>query len=34
MVQTTNVFLRRDGQWLLVAHHASALPASPRTPVQ
>ncbi len=34
MVQTTNVFLRRDEQWLLVAHHASPLPTSPRSPVQ
>ena len=34
MVQTTNIFLRRDEQWLLVVHHASPLPASPRSPVQ
>src|ERR1700685_4705612 len=34
MVQATNIFLRHDEQWVLVAHHASPLPASPRSPVQ
>jgi SnoaL-like domain len=29
-VQATNIFIRREGVWLLVAHHASLLP----TPVQ
>jgi ketosteroid isomerase-like protein len=33
-VQATNIFLRRDGQWLLVAHHASPLPAQPPSTVQ
>ena len=28
-VQATNIFVRRNGEWLLVAHHASPLPASP-----
>ena len=26
-MQATNVFFRRDGQWLLVHHHASATPS-------
>lgn len=33
-VQATNIFLRRDGQWLLVAHHASPLPGQPSSTVQ
>lgn len=33
-VQATNIFIRRDGEWLLVAHHASPLPASPPSTVQ
>jgi ketosteroid isomerase-like protein len=33
-VQVTNVFVLRDGQWLLVIHHASPLPESPRSIVQ
>lgn len=33
-VQTTNIFVERDGQWLLVAHHASPLPAMGRPTVQ
>jgi ketosteroid isomerase-like protein len=33
-VQTTNIFVERDGQWLLVAHHASPLPSSSTTTVQ
>lgn len=34
IVQATNIFLLREGQWLLVAHHASPLPSSPRSTVQ
>jgi hypothetical protein len=31
-VQATNIFIRREGTWLLAAHHASPLPgASPST---
>ncbi|MBZ5696204.1 MAG: nuclear transport factor 2 family protein [Acidobacteriia bacterium] len=33
-VQATNIFVERDGAWLLVAHHASPLPAAPRATVQ
>ena len=33
-VQATNVFILRDGQWLLAARHASPLPASARPVVQ
>jgi hypothetical protein len=32
--QATNIFIRRDGTWLLVAHHASPLPTPTRTTVQ
>jgi len=34
VVQATNLFVLRDGQWLLVAHHASALPTSSSATVQ
>jgi ketosteroid isomerase-like protein len=34
IVQVTNIFIRRESQWLLVAHHASPLPDTPRTTVQ
>ena len=34
VVQATNIFVERDGAWLLVAHHASPLPTAPRTTVQ
>jgi ketosteroid isomerase-like protein len=34
MVQATNIFLRQEDRWFLVAHHASPLPPSPRAPVQ
>ncbi len=33
-VQATNIFVRRENQWLLAAHHASPLPAAPRSVVQ
>ena len=33
-VQATNIFIRREGQWFLVAHHASPLPAQPPQTVQ
>lgn len=33
-VQATNIFIRREGQWLLAAHHASPLPATSPTTVQ
>lgn len=33
-VQATNIFVERDGRWLLVAHHASPLPMQPRSTVQ
>lgn len=33
-VQATNVFVRRDGQWLLVSHHASPLPRPTTSTVQ
>jgi PAS domain-containing protein len=33
-VQATNIFLRREGQWLLVAHHASPLPGQSPATVQ
>ena len=33
-VQATNVFVRREGEWLLVVHHASVLPASSQSTVQ
>lgn len=28
IVQATNIFIYRDGRWLLVVHHASVLPAA------
>jgi len=34
VVQATNVFVRRDSQWLLVVHHASPVPTSSDTTVQ
>jgi ketosteroid isomerase-like protein len=34
MVQATNIFVLREGQWLLVAHHASPLPTTPSATVQ
>ncbi|HXZ13932.1 MAG TPA: nuclear transport factor 2 family protein [Candidatus Sulfotelmatobacter sp.] len=33
-VQATNIFVLRQGAWLLVAHHASPLPAPSRATVQ
>jgi len=33
-VQATNIFIQREGQWLMAAHHASALPTAPRQTVQ
>ena len=33
-VQATNIFVRRQGEWLLVAHHASPLPRVPNSRVQ
>ena len=33
-VQATNIFILRDGRWLLVAHHASPLPTSSSSTVQ
>jgi ketosteroid isomerase-like protein len=33
-VQATNIFVRREGQWLLVAHHASPLPVQTASTVQ
>jgi hypothetical protein len=33
-VQATNIFVRTDDGWLLVARHASPLPSSARVPVQ
>jgi ketosteroid isomerase-like protein len=34
IVQATNIFVESEGQWLLVAHHASPLPTQPRSTVQ
>jgi ketosteroid isomerase-like protein len=34
VVQATNIFVERDGHWLLVAHHGSALPTSSSSTVQ
>ncbi|MFZ0637209.1 MAG: nuclear transport factor 2 family protein [Candidatus Acidiferrales bacterium] len=34
LTQATNLFIRRDGEWRIVLHHASPLPAAPRTTVQ
>lgn len=33
-VQATNIFLRHEGQWLLVAHHASPIPVPADSTVQ
>ncbi|HWG57654.1 MAG TPA: nuclear transport factor 2 family protein [Candidatus Acidoferrales bacterium] len=33
-VQATNIFVRREGQWLLVAHHASPIPVPQDSTVQ
>ncbi len=33
-VQATNIFIRREDQWLLAAHHASPLPAVSDSTVQ
>jgi ketosteroid isomerase-like protein len=33
-VQATNIFVLRDGHWLLVAHHASPLPTAASSTVQ
>jgi len=33
-VQATNIFVRHEEGWLLVARHASPLTSSTRTPVQ
>ncbi len=33
-VQAMNIFVERDGHWLLVAHHASPLPTQARSTVQ
>ena len=33
-VQATNIFVRRDGDWRLVHHHASAIPTSGDETVQ
>jgi SnoaL-like domain len=34
VVQATNIFVLREGQWLLAAHHASVLPSAPESTVQ
>jgi ketosteroid isomerase-like protein len=34
MVQATNIFVRRDEGWMLVAHHASPLPNQAQSTVQ
>jgi hypothetical protein len=33
-VQATNIFVRHENGWLLVAHHASPLPITSRSTVQ
>jgi len=33
-VQATNVFVEREGRWLLVVHHASPLLTPPQSTVQ
>jgi len=33
-VQATNIFVRREGEWLLVVHHASPLPTPSTSTVQ
>ena len=34
IVQATNIFILREGRWLLATHHASPLPVSSRSTVQ
>jgi ketosteroid isomerase-like protein len=34
VVQATNIFVLRDGAWLLAAHHASVLPSATESTVQ
>jgi ketosteroid isomerase-like protein len=34
LVQATNLFVRREGQWLLMVHHASPVPTSSDATVQ
>lgn len=34
IAQTTNIFVLRNGEWLLAAHHASPLPTPARSTVQ
>ena len=34
LVQATNIFVKRAGQWQLVVHHASPVPTSPDATVQ
>jgi ketosteroid isomerase-like protein len=34
VVQATNIFVRREGQWLLAVHHASPVPTSTDSTVQ
>lgn len=34
LLQTTNMFVRREGNWFLVAHHASPLLDAPQAKVQ
>lgn len=33
-VQATNIFVKREGQWLLAAHHASQIPVPTNSTVQ
>lgn len=34
LTQATNIFVRQNGVWSIVAHHASPLPAGPKATVQ
>ena len=34
LVQATNIFIKRDGEWKLVAHHGSPLPPTREATVQ
>jgi ketosteroid isomerase-like protein len=34
LTQATNIFVRQNGVWYIVAHHASPLPAGPKATVQ
>jgi ketosteroid isomerase-like protein len=34
LTQATNIFVKRNGAWQVVAHHASPLPAGPKATVQ